>query len=61
MLNTVEHFTYLTSATSIDSHSQQLLWMPTEVKWKNHSLGLSTKILVYTAVVFTTLLYESEA
>ena len=28
--------------------------------WKNHSLRLSTKILVYKAVVITTLLYGSE-
>ncbi|CAH1266638.1 Hypp3464 [Branchiostoma lanceolatum] len=71
-LNTVEHFTYLGSVISNDasvakdldnrlSKASSAFGRLQKRVWKSHSLRLATKILVYRAVVVTTLLYGSEA
>ena len=67
-LNAVEHFTYLSSVISIDatvskdpvnrfSKASSSFGRLSERVWQSHSLRLSTKIQVYRAVVFPTLLY----
>ena len=72
-LKPVDHFTYLGSVISNDASIDKDVDNRLAIKasgsfgrlknrvWKNHSLRLSTKILVYKAVVITTLLYGSEA
>ena len=71
-LNTVEHFTYLGSVISNDAtvakdvdnrlaKANSSFGRLRKRVWNNHSLRLSTKILVYRAAVVTTLLYGSEA
>ena len=71
-LNTVEHFTYLGSIILDDatvtrdvenriSKASRSFGRLKKRVWKNHSLRMSTKIMVYRAVVVTTLLYGAEA
>ena len=67
-LNAVENFTYLGSVISIGatvskdldnrlSKAKSSFGRLSERVWQSHSLRLSTKIQVYRAVVFPTLLY----
>lgn len=71
-LHTVEHFTYLGSIISDDAtvsrdvdnriaKASRSFGRLQKRVWKNHSLRMSTRILVYKAVVLTTLLYGAEA
>ena len=70
-LNAVEHFTYLDSVISSDttvskdldnrlSKASSSFGRLSKIVWQSHSLRLSTKIQVYTAVVVPTLLNGAE-
>ena len=72
LLNTVEHFTYLGSVISNDAtvakdvnnrlaKASSSFGRLQKRVWKNHSLRLATKILIYRAAEVTTLLYGSQA
>jgi len=67
----VEHFTYLGSVISSDatvskdldnhlSKARSSFGRLSKRVWQSHSLRLSTKIQVYTAVVLPTRLYSAE-
>ena len=71
-LNTVEQFTYLGSIISNDAtvtkdvdsrlaKASSSFGRLQQRVWRNHSLRMSTKILVYRAAVVSTLLYGSES
>ena len=67
----MEHFTYLGSVISSDatvskdldnrlSKANSSFGRLSKRVWQSHSLRLSTKIQVYTAVAVSTLLYDAE-
>ena len=70
-LNAVKHFTYLGSVIFNDatvskdldnclSKARSSFERLSKRVWQSHSLRLSTKIQVYTAVVISTILYGAE-